>query len=279
MGFTDEGPSDFGRPAPALTRPSVGVVGARGRMGRWVADWLRGQGVEPACADQGDEARLPELARQCQVIVLAVPVRATAQVMAALGPHTRPDGLVVDLGSLKAEPLAAMLAHARGAVAGAHPLFGPDAQGLAGREVFLCPGRGRRWLAWLRALLAGQGARVRVMDAAAHDRLMAKVQTLRHLTLACWGAALDELGFSAAELAMAGPWTGALLEMLAHQAAQPAELYAGLAAANPHAPAIAQALAKAVGQAAQLTDHGDATGLAALLTRGHLMASQVAKTA
>ncbi|MBF0531148.1 MAG: prephenate dehydrogenase/arogenate dehydrogenase family protein, partial [Deltaproteobacteria bacterium] len=63
---------------------------------------------------------------QSQVIILAVPVTAIDQVMSELGPLTRPDGVIIDICSLKEAPLKSMLAHAQGEVIGSHPLFGPS---------------------------------------------------------------------------------------------------------------------------------------------------------
>ena len=104
--------------------------------------------------------------------------------------------MVVDITSLKQKPLASMLAHARGEVVGAHPLFGPGAPSAGnGQIVFLTEGRGRRWLAWLRRFLGQQGARAVVMSPERHDRLMAQVQTLRHLMLYAFGWSLMQMGF------------------------------------------------------------------------------------
>ncbi|MBI4800479.1 MAG: prephenate dehydrogenase [Desulfarculus sp.] len=255
--FSDDAP--FGKPL-------VGVIGGQGRMGRWLKARLEEDGHEVRTADLNHGPPLCELAAACPVLILAVPVPAVGEVMAQIGPFTRPDGLVLDIASLKAAPLTAMLRHARGEVIGGHPLCGPTAPSLAGQLFFVCPGRGERWRAWLQGWLERAGARMVEMEAAAHDRLMAQVQSLRHMLLLGLGSALMEAGFDPArDLPLAGPWFGSLLGLLEHQGQQPAGLYADLALNNPAAPPLLAALAQNLARIAQMTAAGDRQGLVEMM--------------
>ncbi|MCF8046956.1 MAG: prephenate dehydrogenase/arogenate dehydrogenase family protein [Desulfarculaceae bacterium] len=213
---------------------SVGIIGAQGRMGAWLRRLLEPQVGRLLTADVRSQPATPQWVAACRVIILAVPVDAVEEVMESIGPHTDPEGVVVDISSLKQLPLASMLAHARGEVVGAHPLFGPGADSLKDQVVFLSQGRGRRWLTWLKRFLRNQGARPVVMAPERHDQLMAQVQTLRHLLLYAFGWSLMQMGYSPEEDGdISGPWFRELLSLLAHQSAQPAELYADLALNNP----------------------------------------------
>ncbi len=232
------------RPGDAA-RLTVGIIGGLGRMGSWLRTLLEPAVGRVLVADLGGEPVTPEFVRACQMIILAVPVHAVDQVMQMIGPHTDPQGVVVDITSLKQKPLASMLAHAQGEVVGAHPLFGPGAPSLAGQIVFLTEGRGRRWLAWLRRFLRQQGARAVVMAPERHDRLMAQVQTLRHLMLYAFGWSLMQLGFHPQDDGeLSGPWFQELLGLLCRQSGQPAELYADLALHNPDGLNAARTLQK-----------------------------------
>ncbi|MCB2189222.1 MAG: prephenate dehydrogenase/arogenate dehydrogenase family protein [Deltaproteobacteria bacterium] len=267
-GFSDfSGEDGFSRPAGGAP-VTVGLVGSRGRMGAWLAGILEKEpGVELLRADRSQGNLGPEFARGCQVLVLSVPVYAVEEVMARLGPGTEPTGVVLDLGSLKEKPLAAMLAHARGEVLGAHPLCGPSAPGLAGQTVFLCPGRGEVWPGRLAAWLTRAGARVAWLPAREHDRLMARVQTLRHFLLAAWGGALAGLGADPAEdPALAGPWNALLRQILDKQCSQPAELFADLALNNPHAQEVAERLAAGAAELARALAGGDRERLLSALS-------------
>ncbi len=260
---------------PPFFPSPVGIVGARGRMGRWLAGWLQGRGCSVLGVDQAEGSWEPAFAGRCRLLLLSVPAPEVEPVMAALGPHTRPDGLVMDITSLKEAPLASMLAHARGEVLGLHPLFGPAAPSWQGQTVFLCPGRGKRWPAQVRAVLTREGARLHEISPQRHDRLMASVQTLRHLLLAAWGAALAELGFDPSqEKELAGPWSNQLLDLLQKQCAQPGELYASTALANPHAARAAATLSRLLGEASGALGQGDQKGLRALFKAAEAFSSR-----
>ena len=200
--------------------------------------------------------------RACRVLILAVPVPAMEQVMAEIAPHLRPDGVVMDIGSLKEKPVETMLAHAPGEVIGLHPFFGPSADSMAGHIVFLCPARGKNWLAWAKDFWESGGATVVEIEPQRHDRLMAQVQTLRHLMLACLGRVLMQTGFAQEDdLDLAGPWFKALVSMLAHQCDQPADLYANLALHNPNSQPVMEALRQSVQEVTGLINANEHTAL------------------
>ena len=253
---------------------TVGVIGGKGRMGRMLARLLEDAGQRSLVMDSADGSFQPEKAAQCLVIILAVPVNATEEVMKAIGPYTRTDGAVIDIGSLKELPLKAMLEHARGEVVGSHPLFGPACE-PAGHTVFICQGRGDMWAAWWRDLWNRAGAKVVEISPSRHDRLMAQVQTLRHLLVGSLGLALESLGFEPKEdLPLAGPWFGSLWELINNQASQPAGLYTDLALANPHAGEAVRAMTQALEETGRCLEKKDRLNLARLLDRGAGMAVQ-----
>lgn len=124
-------------------------------------------------------------AASCPVVVLAAPVATTAQICRQIAPWLKPGALVVDVGSVKAEPVADMLANlpAHVEIAGLHPLFGPQsaADGLAGRRIVVCPVRGRRVFRLMALLRAALGLEIQFATPEAHDREMAMVQGITHM--------------------------------------------------------------------------------------------------
>ncbi len=131
---------------------------------------------------------LPAVAR-CDVLILAVPVSALPDVIRALHPHLRAGTIVIDVGSVKIEPVRVMLAELPDHVEiiGSHPLFGPQSakDGVAGHRIAWCPVRGSvrgrsagRIAAFLRRVLRLDVIRT---TPDAHDREMAVVQGLTHL--------------------------------------------------------------------------------------------------
>lgn len=133
-----------------------------------------------------------EQALTCDVVMLAVPVEAIIDILERHGPSFRPGSLVIDTGSVKRVVVQAM-ARALGPevhAIGGHPLAGTerpgpagaDPAGLSGAAFALCPVRkDPRALRRARALVRAVGARPFEVDAAAHDRAVARTIGLPHL--------------------------------------------------------------------------------------------------
>ena len=172
-------------------RERLGLIGF-GAFGRLTARHLSA-GFEilahdPAAKDDEGLATLTDLATAaaCPTVVLAVPVEALEATLVAIGPHLRPDALVIDVGSVKVKPAQAMnaLLPPGVRVVGTHPLFGPQSgkDGIAGLRIAVCEVRGakdaRRVAAFCRRAL---GLKVFQVSPEDHDREAATVQGLTHL--------------------------------------------------------------------------------------------------
>ena len=174
-------------------RPALGLIGF-GAFGRLIARHLherfdiRAYDPRPATGAFEEEdvvtpASLAEAAA-CPVVVLATPVNALAQAVAAVAPHLRDGALVLDVGSVKVGPARTMAeglpAHVD--IVATHPLFGPQSarDGLAGLKIAVCPVRGERH-GDVVALLEALGLEVFVTTPEAHDREAALAQGLTHL--------------------------------------------------------------------------------------------------
>ena len=77
------------------------------------------------------------------MVVVSVPIEVTVKVIEQVGPLMQKDALLMDLTSLKAEPVAAMLRSSVAEVIGLHPLFGPAVDTLAGHTHRDLPCAGR----------------------------------------------------------------------------------------------------------------------------------------
>ena len=149
---------------------SIGLIGL-GAFGRLMASHLQphlplvvfdtARPIEPDTSGCGlIPGGIAEVAA-CDIVILAVPVDALAEAVAALRPHLRSGTVVLDVGSVKIEPAQLLLAGLPDDVEiiGTHPLFGPQSarDGLKGLKIALCPTRGdsiRRIAAFLRVTLA-----------------------------------------------------------------------------------------------------------------------------
>ncbi len=188
----------------------VAVVGA-GQIGTLVGQGLLGsrrvasvavfdvdQEAARACLARGGAELLlerPEQALEAEVVVLALPLLRILDWLREFGPRVRAGSLLLDTGSAKesvVEAMAALVPAAAHALGG-HPMAGSEGRGaaaaalgsLAGAPFVLSPVREdppgmELGLRLVRAL----GARPVVLEAARHDRLVARTSHLPHLVAA-----------------------------------------------------------------------------------------------
>jgi len=133
--------------------------------------------------------------RDADIVVLATPVRTIVSQLRSFGPAMPPGCLVLDLGSTKADVLAAMERLPDGVEPlGAHPMCGKETSGVdeadldlyGGCTFILCPleRTSNAALALGRELVEAVGAEPLVLDGARQDRLVATLSHLPYL-LAC----------------------------------------------------------------------------------------------
>jgi prephenate dehydrogenase len=185
----DDGQGGGGVTAPE--KPRLGLIGF-GAFGRLTARHLSPVfdilAHDPAATDGEGVATLSDLATAagCPTVILAMPVAAMGEVLAAIRPHLQPGALIVDVGSVKVKPARLMdqMAPPGVRIVGAHPLFGPQSgkDGIAGLRIAVCPVRegadARRVAAFCRRVL---GLKVFLVSPEDHDREAAVVQGLTHL--------------------------------------------------------------------------------------------------
>jgi cyclohexadieny/prephenate dehydrogenase len=141
-----------------------------------------------------------EVARGADLVILATPVFAMADVVREIAPVLRRDALVSDVGSVKAglvESLPGLLP-AGASYIGSHPMAGSHERGIASASPDLfegaacivtegpTPGRERIAEFW-KAL----GARVVLRDAAAHDEQVAWTSHVPHALAFAFAASLE----------------------------------------------------------------------------------------
>ncbi|VDZ82082.1 T-protein [Kluyvera intermedia] len=136
--YSSENDKGFKTLCPSL-RPVV-IVGGDGQMGRLFEKMLTLSGYQVRTLEKEDWARAPELVADAGMVIVSVPIHVTEQVIAKLPPLPS-DCILVDLCSVKAGPLQAMLSTHAGPVVGLHPMFGPDSGSLAKQVVVYCDGR------------------------------------------------------------------------------------------------------------------------------------------
>jgi prephenate dehydrogenase len=211
----------------------IGIVGGHGKMGRWFHRYFEELGYRVSVADLDTEIMAEDLAPRCDVLLVAVPLQHTVEVVRNVGHLVRNDALLMDIASIKSEVLRTMLEVSSSSVIGTHPLFGPGEPNITGQTVVLCPGRGRKWQEWLNALLLESGAQVEVVAPEVHDFYMAVVQGLTHFSTLVLGLTIDSLGMDLKNLKrFATPAFHRRLMEISHLLDQDADLYAAMPMLN-----------------------------------------------
>jgi len=224
-------------------RSTVGIIGGLGEMGRLFSRFFESHGFKVNVADVNTPLT-PELAvRESDIVVFAVPLHKTVEVMRKLVPHTRQGQLLMDLTSLKEAPVREML-RSSACVVGLHPMFGGRVTTFSGQTVVACPVRIdlAQWQ-WLRSLFTSRGIHVKECSPDEHDRMMSIIQVLFHLTTMIIGRALRKLDININEtMDYTSPSYRIEMNLIGRIFAQNPELYAAITQMNPHSEAIFSAL-------------------------------------
>lgn len=255
---------------PEMEPRSVAIIGGKGAMGRCMAAMFADLGHAVMIADLDTPLTPEEAAASADVVLVSVPIDATVEVIRRLGPLVRPEGLLTDVTSIKGAPMAAMMEATKAAVVGTHPLFGPSVHSLQGQRVVLCPGRGDRWLDWLRATFHARGLAVMESTPEEHDRAMSIVQVLTHFSTEVMGRTLAHLGVPVADtVAFTSPIY--LMEMLmtARHFAQSPELYASIQMSNPATQEVTEAFAQSAAQLSRIAAEKDRAAFVEMFQEVH----------
>jgi prephenate dehydrogenase len=247
---------------------AIGIIGGTGGIGKWFAAFFRGEGLPVHVVGRNEGMSFPELAASCRVVIVAVPIAATLDVIHEAGPLLPEDALLMDLTSLKEEPVRAMLAASRTEVIGCHPLFGPDVPSMNGQNIVLCPVRGGAWLGFMQGIFVKNGARITVTAPAEHDRMMALIQGLTHLDTILTGLSLRDSCVDPSELeAFSTPVFRTKQAIIKKVFGPHPGLYASLLAENPNMPALLEIFERNFLIVKEMILRGNTTGLEALLKK------------
>jgi len=241
---------------------TVGIIGGTGGMGRWLADLLQKGGYPVHVWGRNSAMDINDLAALCNVIVIAVPISATAAMIEKVGPLVPEGSLLMDLTSLKKEPVELMMSNSRADVIGCHPLFGPGVDDASGENVILCPARGEKWLGWLKNVLEKNRLVVTEETPEEHDKIMAIVQVLNHLNTISLGMTLTGTGVSLEKISKyTTPIFQTKLGIIKKVFTESPGLYADIIANNPDTDKILNLYEKSLADIRKILKSGNATQL------------------
>lgn len=203
-------------------------------MGSLFSRFFQEMGFAVVVSDRNTDLDNLKLVEASDIVLLAVPLHLTVDVIRSLAPHFNSNQLLLDLSSLKVAPIREMM-RSRASVVGLHPMFGGRVSSLRGQTLVACPVRiePADW-AHLRALFTGAGIRVKETSAEHHDRMMSIIQVLFHMTTMLTGRVLRELGVDIAEtLEYTSPSYRLEINTIGRMFAQNGALYSAITQLNP----------------------------------------------
>lgn len=241
--------------------PLIGIVGSSGAYGRWLRRFFTVRmGLEVIGHDPADPcSEEPEqLLERADVLVFSAPIRHTPALIAEYVRRSagRERGkLWLDVTSVKAEPVAAMLS-SKAEVAGLHPMTAPPkSPTLKGRVLVVCEARLQHWQPWIRALCSALEAECVRATPEHHDRVMALVQAMVHATHLAQAGVLREYAPLLGELRELMPYRSASFELdtaiISRILSLNPAIYEDIQFGNPH---VGEMLDRLLGQMQQLRE-------------------------
>jgi prephenate dehydrogenase len=209
------------------------VIGADGKMGRWLVHHLASLGHTVLRVDLRRGEGEQELGT-ADLVVVSVPIKATPRVLYEASSCMRPGAVLAEIASLKegvVEPLRASADRGLLPLC-VHPMFGPSTERLENKAIALVPLVDQRCEAELAESLF-PGADLITVDAEAHDAYMAVVLSLPYLVNMAFAKTLEDTDLE--ELRRLGGTTYALQYILAQSVvAEKTGLVESLLSQNRH---------------------------------------------
>ena len=224
-------------------RFSIGIIGGTQGMGAFLSRVFFGGGFSVETMGLGQGATANEVASRHDLVIVAVPIDVTVDVIRSVAPHLKPGACLMDVTSIKRGPLEAMMAAAPEGVdvVATHPMFGPHGIDFDRQKVVLCKGRGDAAFIRVKKLFETFGAETIEATAEEHDAQMALIQVLVHEKTMVLGSVLERLKADLGRsLQFASPIYRTELAMIGRMFSQHAELYADILTVNPDAPRLSQ---------------------------------------
>ncbi|MDP4534849.1 bifunctional chorismate mutase/prephenate dehydrogenase [Alkalimonas collagenimarina] len=246
----------------------VVVVGGAGALGRRFVSLFQRSGYQVEVIESADWARARQICADAVLVLMATPITLTCQLIQQL-PPLPDDCILADLTSIKAKPLACMLAQHQGPVIGLHPMFGPDVTHLVKQVIVVCPGRASEQCDWLVNQLSIWGAELTEQSADVHDERMQLIQGMRHFTSLVYGVHLAEEQADLTELLrLSSPIYRLELAMIGRLFAQNAELYADIMLSSVQTAELLQRYLQRFQQVLQQVQQHDKAALMAEFNKG-----------
>ena len=184
---------------------SVTIVGGTGKMGRWLQTYLESMGASVNALGSKDGL---DSAKDSDVVIVSVPISLTQTILERCDRICKKDALIFDVASVKSPFTKCLKEMAeRRRVCSVHPMFGPSARSLLGRNVVVCDCGCQGAVAEATAMFDNDCSKMIFTTVERHDELMAYVLAFAHASNITFLAALRESGIPFEDLKEAASTT------------------------------------------------------------------------
>jgi len=221
----------------------IAIVGGTGQFGQHLGQRLdenneiviSGKTIEEAkdVADKHDWefGESKEIVKDTDVVIIAVPIAVTTEVIHNIGPFIKEETLLCDITSVKKKPVEAMREYSE-EVLGMHPMYAPS-NSINGQKVVLCPEKGRKWTE-MEKFWSENGAEVHITDPHSHDKAMSVVQGLMHFSELVVAETVRKMDLTGEDMnEYSSPVYQLITDLTARMLNQKPELYGSIQAENP----------------------------------------------
>lgn len=185
------------KPTPSSQGKNILIVGGLGLMGGWLAKFFESLGHNISLYDVKDpdhstyfpfEKNLASGCEYADYIILATPLSETSKRLEELI-EIKPKGIITEICSLKS-PIINALEKGKKAgikIASIHPMFGPDVEVLAGKNIILCETEEDSFTNEIEAILSKTSAQLIKIPLEQHDTLMSYILGSSHIINLIYG--------------------------------------------------------------------------------------------
>ena len=201
-----------------------------------------------------------QLAGMSDMLIISVPINHTPAVIREVAPFMRKGSVMVDVTSIKEEPLKAMEESLPENVEyiPTHPIFGPRTTELDNQIIALTPTKKGEWYPKVYDYLASKNMRIIETTAEHHDYMMSIVQVLTHFSFISTASAMEKLKVDINETEdYESPIYNLMIDMIARIVSQNPYLTYYIQSMNNNGPKIRKTFSDAVDELRQAIDSGD----------------------
>ncbi|MBE6503661.1 MAG: prephenate dehydrogenase [Methanobrevibacter sp.] len=256
-----------------MVKMKVGIIGGSDGLGKTLIYYFRDEFDVIITARNHEKGRNvankanvkyiesnTELASISDILVISVPINHTSDVIREVAGFMKEGSLMVDVTSIKEEPLKTMSEAVPENVEyiPTHPIFGPRTTELDNQVIVLTPDKKGKWFDKVYNYLSSKNMRVIITSAEKHDFMMSIVQILTHFSFISTTSAIEKLKVDIKETEdYESPIYNLMIDVIARISAQNPYLTYNIQTMNENGPKIRNTFVEAVSELRDVINNGD----------------------